>query len=160
MGKSRKSDVQQEVDGSDDTAGKSPVKTKLSWEDKVKYLSPIASPLATKKLTKKIYRIISKAKANSSLRKGIKEVQKSLRKGEKGIVVLAGDVSPLDIISHIPVVCEEADIPYCYTPSKSELGEAYGSKRQACMVLIKEHEAFKDAFEECKTKIGEIPASY
>lgn len=34
------------------------------------------------------------------------------------IVVLAGDVSPLDVISHMPVVCEDADIPYCYAPSK------------------------------------------
>lgn len=32
--------------------------------------------------------------------------------------MLAGDVSPLDVISHMPVVCEDADIPYCYAPSK------------------------------------------
>uniref|UniRef100_A0A0B6ZVM9 H/ACA ribonucleoprotein complex subunit 2 n=1 Tax=Arion vulgaris TaxID=1028688 RepID=A0A0B6ZVM9_9EUPU len=158
MGKSKKSDVQQ--NDNDESLASSQGKVKVSWEDKVKFLSPIASPLATKRLTKKIYKIIIKAKANNSLRKGIKEVQKSLRKGEKGIVILAGDVSPMDIISHIPVVCEEADIPYCFTPSKSELGESYGSKRQACMVLIKEHQAFKDEFEECKSKIAEMPLSY
>ena len=34
------------------------------------------------------------------------------------IVLLAGDVFPIDVISHMPVVLEESDIPYCYVPSK------------------------------------------
>ena len=34
--------------------------SKVSWEDKVKYLSPISQPLATKKLTKKLYKAIKK----------------------------------------------------------------------------------------------------
>lgn len=159
MGKSRKSDVQENADDSvtTETPGGKP---RLSWEDKVKYLSPIACPLASKKLTKKIYKMINKAKANNSLRKGIKEVQKCLRKGEKGIMVLAGDVSPIDIITHIPIVCEEVDIPYCYTPSKSDLGEAYGSKRQSCMVLIKKHSAYENDFNEVKAKIADIPMVY
>ncbi|XP_012946842.1 H/ACA ribonucleoprotein complex subunit 2-like protein [Aplysia californica] len=159
MGKSRKStdDETKKVENDEEQAADS---SRVSWEDKIKYLSPIAQPLASKKLTRRLYKAIKKAKANNCLMKGIKEVQKGLRKGEKGIVVLAGDVSPMDIISHIPLVCEESDIPYCFTPSKRELGEAYGSKRQACMVLIKEHEDFKDEFVECKTKIGELPLPY
>ena len=34
------------------------------------------------------------------------------------IIVLAGDINPIDVICHMPLVCEEKDIPYCYTPSK------------------------------------------
>ena len=34
------------------------------------------------------------------------------------IIVLAGDVSPVDVISFMPVVCEEAGLPYCYIPTK------------------------------------------
>ncbi|GFO31279.1 H/ACA ribonucleoprotein complex subunit 2-like protein [Plakobranchus ocellatus] len=157
MGKSKKADVSREENG-DESVTDGP--SKQSWEDKVRYLSPIASPLASKKLTKKLYKMVGKAHGVKSLRKGIKEVQKSLRKGEKGIVVLAGDVSPMDIISHIPVVCEEADIPYCYTPSKSELGESCGSKRQACMVMIKKHDSYGEDFDELRAKVGEIPTSY
>ena len=33
-------------------------------------------------------------------------------------VVIAGDVSPIDVISHIPVVCEDNKIPYAYVPSR------------------------------------------
>ena len=43
---------------------------------------------------------------------------KGLRKGEKGIVVLAGDISPIDVISHLPVLCEDNDVPYVFVTSK------------------------------------------
>lgn len=33
-------------------------------------------------------------------------------------VVLAGDVTPIDVYSHLPVMCEDRNIPYCYVPSK------------------------------------------
>ena len=33
-------------------------------------------------------------------------------------VVIAGDISPIDVISHIPVACEDNKVPYAYVPSK------------------------------------------
>jgi ribosomal protein L7Ae-like RNA K-turn-binding protein len=32
--------------------------------------------------------------------------------------VLAGDISPIDVITHIPIVCEDNKVPYIYVPSK------------------------------------------
>jgi H/ACA ribonucleoprotein complex subunit 2 len=34
------------------------------------------------------------------------------------LVVLAGDIWPIDVISHIPVLCEDNEIPYVYVPAK------------------------------------------
>ncbi len=34
------------------------------------------------------------------------------------ICVLAGDISPIDVITHIPIVCEDHKIQYIYVPSK------------------------------------------
>ena len=34
------------------------------------------------------------------------------------IVILAGDTRPIEVIAHLPVICEESGIPYCYVPSK------------------------------------------
>ena len=45
-------------------------------------------------------------------------MQSRIRKGERGIVVFAGDVTPVDVMCHLPAVCEEKDIPYVYTPSR------------------------------------------
>ena len=34
------------------------------------------------------------------------------------VCIFAGDISPIDVISHLPVLCEEAEIPYAYVPSR------------------------------------------
>ncbi|KOC70978.1 H/ACA ribonucleoprotein complex subunit 2-like protein [Habropoda laboriosa] len=126
----------------------------ISYEEKLKYTNPIAKPMAPKKLTKKIYKCIKKAsKQKTFLRNGLKDVQKHLRKGEVGLVVFAGDVFPIEIMCHLPIVCEDKSIPYCYTPSRQDIGNAMGVKRGSLMVLIKEHSEYKDLFEEIKSSM-------
>lgn len=53
-----------------------------------------------------------------------------------GIVVLAADISPMDVISHIPVLCEDHHIPYIYVTSRAELGMAGQTKRPTSVVMI------------------------
>ena len=72
------------------------------------------------------------------LRRGVKEVVKALRKGEKGVVIIAGDISPDDVISHLPVLCEDHSVPYMFTPSKLALGLASLTKRPTSVILVKE----------------------
>ena len=38
------------------------------------------------------------------------------------ICILAGDISPVDVLTHIPIICEDHHIPYIYVPSK-EVGK-------------------------------------
>lgn len=72
------------------------------------------------------------------------------------IVLFAGDVTPVDIMCHLPGVCEEKDIPYTYTPSREDLGAAMGVKRGCLMVLVREHEDYKELYEECKEEINTL----
>lgn len=60
------------------------------------------------------------------------------------VVVLAGNISPIDVISHLPVLCEDADIPYIYVPSKEDLGAAAQTKRPTSCMLILAEAAKKD----------------
>lgn len=53
-----------------------------------------------------------------------------------GVVVLAADISPMDVISHIPVLCEDHNIPYAYVKSRAELGMAGQTKRPTSVVMI------------------------
>lgn len=99
-------------------------------------VSPIASPMAGRKLSKKLYKTIEQAAKGKALRRGIKEVQLALRKGETGFVVIAGDVFPIDVVAHIPILCEESNIPYCYVPTKLALGTASLTKRPTSVVLV------------------------
>jgi H/ACA ribonucleoprotein complex subunit 2 len=50
--------------------------------------------------------------------------------------VIASDITPLDVISHLPVYCEENSIPYYFITSKLELGRASRTKRPTSCVLI------------------------
>jgi H/ACA ribonucleoprotein complex subunit 2 len=42
----------------------------------------------------------------------------------------------MDIISHLPVMSEEAGIPYVFITSKEELGHASSTKRPTSCVMI------------------------
>ena len=118
-------------------------------------LSPIACPLASEALTKKVYKTIRKAsKSRGHVKRGVKEVVKGLRKGEKGLVILAGDISPIDILSHIPVLCEDSGCPYVYVASKDQLGNASSTKRPTSCVMIVPGGG-KKAVEKGETKVKE-----
>jgi len=130
-----------------------------TYEEALKFVTPIAKPMASRKLTKKVYKCVRKASKDKKLIfRGIKSVLKALKKGEKGIVIFAGDTEPVEIICHLPLVCEEADLPYCYVPSKAALGAACGSRKHTCCMFIKSGEAFKELFDDCKVGIKKLPS--
>ena len=76
------------------------------------------------------------------MKRGVKEVVKALRKGEKGFCIIAGDISPVDVITHLPIMCEDRGIPYLYVPSKHDLGAAATTKRPTSCVLVSPKESF------------------
>lgn len=82
-------------------------------------------------------------------------MQRRIRRGETGLVIFAGDVSPIDIMSHMPGVCETKNLPYCYVPSREDLGSLLGVKRSAVMVLIRKHENYTDIYDECQSEIDQ-----
>merc|ERR1712098_968744 len=132
----------------------------MSYEDRLKYVSVISKPMAPKKLTKKLYKCIKKGmKHKTFVRNGLKDVQSRIRKGEKGLVVFAGDVTPIDVMCHLPAVCEEKGLPYVFTPSRALLGQAMGVKRGSLMVMIKEHEDYEELFKECKGEVEKMPGT-
>ncbi|KAG7237511.1 hypothetical protein INR49_032260 [Caranx melampygus] len=128
-----------------------------SYQEMIANVNPIAQPLASRKLSKKLYKCVKKAAKVKNIRRGVKEVQKFINKGEKGIVVLAGDTLPIDVYCHLPVMCEDRNLPYAYIPSKVDLGSSAGSKRPTCVILIKPHDDYQDAYNECVEEVSSLP---
>jgi H/ACA ribonucleoprotein complex subunit 2 len=94
------------------------------------------------------------AAKTKTLRRGVKEVVKALRKSSAStpnpsdppaIVVIAADISPMDVISHIPVLCEDHGIPYIYIKSRAQLGEASATKRPTSVVMISKERTTKSS---------------
>ncbi|KAG5343714.1 NHP2 protein, partial [Acromyrmex charruanus] len=131
----------------------------ISYEKKLRFVNAIAKPMASKKLTKKIYKCIKKAsKYKTYLRNGLKDVQKHLRRGHTGLVVFAGDVYPIDIMCHLPIICEDNNIPYCFTPSRMDIGAAMNMKRGSLVVLITEHHEYRELYDEIKAAMKTLSA--
>ncbi|XP_028415779.1 H/ACA ribonucleoprotein complex subunit 2-like protein [Dendronephthya gigantea] len=130
---------------------------RLSYSELAKMVNEIAKPLAARKLTKTLRKTAKKAVKVKAVNRGVKEVTKALRKGKKGIVILAGDVTPIDVYSHLPVMCENRSIPYCYVPSRQNLGLAVNSKRPTCTVMIQCHDDIKDEYEKCFAEVKSLP---
>jgi len=82
-------------------------------------ISPIATPLAPPKLQKKIFKTVKKSSKARQLKRGVKEVVKAIRKGDQGLLLLASNITPVDVISHMPLLAEEAKgVEYCWVLSK------------------------------------------
>ena len=98
---------------------------------------PIATPLAGHRLTKKIGGVMTQACNDNRLVYGVKDTCKAIRAGKKGILVLGANVTPMDIITHIPGLAEEADMPYIYFPTKEHIS-AYANRTNpvACCVIL------------------------
>ncbi|KAI8910888.1 50S ribosomal protein L30e-like protein [Gorgonomyces haynaldii] len=126
-----------------------------TYEERLKSVTPIAHPLATEKMNKKLLKVVKKASKAKQVKRGVKEVVKGLRKGAKGLVVIAGDISPMDVITHLPILCEDADVPYVYVPSKDDLGSAGSTKRPtSCVMLVPEKDAeYKETYDEIFSQV-------
>ena len=72
------------------------------------------------------YELVEKARDEGKIGKGANETTKHVERGQAKLVVMAEDVTPEEILAHMPILCEEKKIPYTYVPSKDELGTAAG----------------------------------
>ncbi|CAH9138771.1 unnamed protein product [Cuscuta epithymum] len=154
--------------GSDSETEKSAQKERE--KKKLLALAPIAKPLAGKKLSKRTFKLVRRAAENKCLKRGVKEVVKSIRRGHKGFCVIAGNISPIDVITHVPILCEEAEIPYVYVQSKEDLANAGATKRPTCCVLVltkptkgdmnqEDQEKLKEDYDQVVSEVRELASS-
>jgi len=98
------------------------------------------------------------------VKRGVREAIKALRKNEKGLMVIAANISPIDVITHLPVLCEEKDIPYIYVSAKEELGLAALTKRSTSCILVitpAESASYKSYFDKVQADIIKVtPTSW
>lgn len=79
-----------------------------------------------KELVPQILEMLSVAKESGKVKKGINETTKAIERKTAQLVVIAEDVSPEEIVVHLPLICKEKGIPYAFIPAKADLGKAIG----------------------------------
>ncbi len=96
----------------------------------------------------KALQLVQVASETGKVRVGTNEVTKSSERAEAKLVVMAEDVDPVEILIHIPMLCEEKRIPYLYVPKKQRLGQSAGLSKSAASVAIVEPGDAKSLLEE------------
>lgn len=93
------------------------------------------------------------------IRRGVKEVNKAFRKKELGMCILAADVSPVDVISHIPILCEKAKVAYTFVKSREALGTASLTKRPTSVVMLlkpAEDNKYRESYDKLVTILKDL----
>ena len=91
------------------------------------------------------YGIIEKARKTGKIDKGVNEVTKAVELGVAKLVVYAADVSPKEIVAHLPALCKEKGIKCVEADSKQKLGIAAGIPvSTAAVAVVNAGEADKD----------------
>ncbi len=98
------------------------------------------------------YEAIELAKKSGKICKGANEVTKALEKGKAKLVAYAKDVSPAEIVMHLPILAKEKGVICVEVGSKQELGAAAGLPLGTTAVAITEEGDAKDIIKTLSAK--------
>lgn len=121
-------------------------------------VNPKAYPLADPTLTTKIMNLLQQALNYKQLRKGANEATKTLNRSLSEFIVMAADAEPLEILLHLPLLCEDKNVPYVFVRSKQALGRACGVSRPivACSVTVNEGSQLKSQITTIQQEIEKL----
>ena len=63
--------------------------------------------MATEDLGSEINDLIAQCAALKQIKKGANESTKTLNRGITELIIIAADANPLEIVLHLPILCEE-----------------------------------------------------
>lgn len=90
----------------------------------------------------KAYEAIEIARNTGKIAKGTNEVTKVAEKGTAKLIIAASDVSPKEIVMHLPIIAKEKKIPFVEVDSRKQLGAAAGLPvSTAAVAILKEGDA-------------------
>jgi U4/U6 small nuclear ribonucleoprotein SNU13 len=99
-------------------------------------INPKAFPLADASLSNTILDLVQTVSHYKQLKRGANEATKTLNRGISELIIMAADAEPLEILLHLPLLCEDKNVPYVFVPSKQALGRACGVSRPVVAASI------------------------
>ncbi|TDL14210.1 snRNP subunit, partial [Rickenella mellea] len=84
--------------------------------------------------------VVQQAVAYKQLKKGANETTKTLNCGIAEFIILTTDTEPIEILLHMPLLCEDKNVPYVYVPSKTALGRACNVTRPVIAASVTTNE--------------------
>jgi large subunit ribosomal protein L7Ae len=117
---------------------------------------PYVKFTVSKELANQAYQAVEMARDTGKLRRGVNEATKAIERGTAKLIVIAEDVSPPEIVAHLPILGDEKNAPYIFVPSKKELGAASGIDVPTTAVAIIEAGNGKEIVEQIAKQVKEL----
>lgn len=101
-----------------------------------------------KDLQERAFEAVEVAKKTGKIKKGSNEVTKAVERGTCKLVVVAEDTNPIEVVMHLPILCDEKTIPIIAVAKREELGAAAGLNVPTSVVAIMVEGDAKDIVKE------------
>lgn len=92
----------------------------------------------------------------TNVKKGTNEVTKAIERGTAKLVYVATDVDPPEVVAHLPILCDDKEIPYIFIKTKESLGECTGAPISCAAVSIQEMAELEDRVKTIAERIKEV----
>ncbi len=92
--------------------------------------------------------------SGGSLKKGVNEVTKAIERQTAKLVAYAADVSPKEIIMHLPLLAKEKGVLCVEVKSREELGTAAGIPVPTSAVAVIAEGDAKNIIKEIREELG------
>ena len=96
------------------------------------------------------------ARDTGTVKKGTNETTKAVERGNASLVYVAEDVSPEEIVMHLPELADEKGIGVTFVETQDELGNAAGLEVGPAAAAVVDAGDAEDEIEDISTKIEDL----
>ena len=96
------------------------------------------------------------ARDTGSVKKGTNETTKAVERGNAELVFIAEDVSPEEVVMHLPEIAAEKETPYVFIGTQDDVGHAAGLQVGSAAAAIVDAGDASDDVEDIAEKVEEL----
>lgn len=96
------------------------------------------------------------ARDTGTVKKGTNETTKAIERGNASLVYIAEDVSPEEIVMHIPELSDEKEIPFVFVETQDDVGHAAGLEVGSAAAAIVDAGDAEDLVEDITGKVEDL----
>ena len=129
----------------------------MSWRKCQEVVNPVTVHVkfeTPEDLEDAIFDLVKESK--EAVCRGSNEVTKAAERGVAKLIVMAEDVNPPELLAHIPMICEEKQIPFGYVRHQEYLGKESGlpeGVKTASIALLEIPKAAQEKYDNVISKI-------
>jgi large subunit ribosomal protein L7Ae len=96
------------------------------------------------------------ARDTGKVKKGSNEATKAVERNTAQLVLIGSDVEPEEIVMHLPLLCDEKQIPFVYIAKQNDIGSASGLEVGSAAAAIVKPGKAKDLVEEIAKQMAAL----